>query len=160
MVFSTKVTWCAIAIALAFPNGWNVILKQLVHLNQPCLLRIGPYCLRCYLSVCYCCFQSFKCLILGHASNRFRDPFNYRFTLRFPGLLLQFSSHFLYFNSWAKQDRSLLNSDKDISLVDGLYVEKIEAIKSHTTLSASIPELISILGDTKFETRLWNSVNL
>jgi hypothetical protein len=43
-----------------------------------------------------------------------------------------------------------------ILLVDSLYAEAIEAVKARTALSASTPELISILGDIKFETRLWN----
>jgi hypothetical protein len=48
-------------------------------------------------------------------------------------------------------------------LVDSLYTEEIEAVKSHAALSASTIELISILGDIKFEARLWirsKSVNL
>jgi hypothetical protein len=41
-------------------------------------------------------------------------------------------------------------------LVNSLYAEAIEAVKWHAALSASIPELILILGDIKFEARLWN----
>jgi hypothetical protein len=41
-------------------------------------------------------------------------------------------------------------------LVDSLYAEAIEAAKSRAALSASVHELISILGDTKAEVRLLN----
>jgi hypothetical protein len=41
-------------------------------------------------------------------------------------------------------------------LLDILYAEAIEAVKSRTALSASAPELISILGDIDFEARFWN----
>jgi hypothetical protein len=41
-------------------------------------------------------------------------------------------------------------------LVDSLYAEAIEAAKSRTALSASVHELISILGDTKAEARFLN----
>jgi hypothetical protein len=39
-------------------------------------------------------------------------------------------------------------------LVDNLYAEAIGAVKSRTDLSASTPELISILGDINSEARL------
>jgi hypothetical protein len=48
----------------------------------------------------------------------------------------------------------LFNSDKVILLVDSLYAEATEAVKARLTLSASTPELISIMGDTKFEAGL------
>jgi hypothetical protein len=48
----------------------------------------------------------------------------------------------------------LFNSDKAILLVDSLYAEAIEAVKARAALSASAPELISILGDIKFEAGL------
>jgi hypothetical protein len=54
----------------------------------------------------------------------------------------------------AEVGRSLFNSDKVILLVDSLYAEAMEAVKSHAALSASTLELISILGDNKFEARL------
>jgi hypothetical protein len=44
----------------------------------------------------------------------------------------------------------LFNSDKVILLVDNLYAEALEAVKARAALSASTPELISILGDIKF----------
>jgi hypothetical protein len=43
-----------------------------------------------------------------------------------------------------------------ILLVDSLYAGAVEDVKSRTPLSASFPELISILGDTKSEARLRN----
>jgi hypothetical protein len=52
--------------------------------------------------------------------------------------------------------RSLFISDKVILLVDSLYADVIEAVKARAALSASTPELISNLGDTRFEARLWN----
>jgi hypothetical protein len=39
-------------------------------------------------------------------------------------------------------------------LVDSLYAEALEAVKSRAALSASSSELISILGDIKSESRL------
>jgi hypothetical protein len=39
-------------------------------------------------------------------------------------------------------------------LVASLYAEAIEAVKLHAALSASIPELISILRDMNSEARL------
>jgi hypothetical protein len=50
-----------------------------------------------------------------------------------------------------------------ILLVDSLYAEAIESVKARAALSASTPELISMLGDIKFEARLRNrsqSVNV
>jgi hypothetical protein len=38
-------------------------------------------------------------------------------------------------------------------LVDSLYIETIEALKLCAALSASTPELISVLGDIKLEAR-------
>jgi hypothetical protein len=38
-------------------------------------------------------------------------------------------------------------------LIASLYAEAIEAVKSRAALSASIPELISILGDINSEAR-------
>jgi hypothetical protein len=48
----------------------------------------------------------------------------------------------------------LFNSDKVILLVNSLYAEAVEAVKARAALSASAPELISILGGIKFEVRL------
>jgi hypothetical protein len=45
-------------------------------------------------------------------------------------------------------------------LFASLYAETIEATKLHAALSASIPELISILGDINSEARLSNYLNL
>jgi hypothetical protein len=50
----------------------------------------------------------------------------------------------------------LFNSDKVILLVDILYADAMEAVKAHAALSASTPELISTLGDIRFEARLSN----
>jgi hypothetical protein len=44
--------------------------------------------------------------------------------------------------------------ERVILLVDSLYAEAIEDVKSWATLSASSPELISILGRTDSEARL------
>jgi hypothetical protein len=41
-----------------------------------------------------------------------------------------------------------------ILLVDSLYAEATEAVKSRAALSASTPDFIYILGDIKFEARL------
>jgi hypothetical protein len=61
---------------------------------------------------------------------------------------------FLYFNNRCRPDRLLFNSNKVILLVDSLYADEIEALKAHTALLASITELISTLGDIRFEARL------
>jgi hypothetical protein len=50
--------------------------------------------------------------------------------------------------------RSFLNSDKVILLADRRFAEALEAVKSHAALSASTPELISILADVVLEIRL------
>jgi hypothetical protein len=65
-----------------------------------------------------------------------------------------FLSLFLYFNKRSNPGRSLFKSEIVILLVDSLYAEAIEAVKSRADLSASTPELISILGDIKSEARL------
>jgi hypothetical protein len=41
-------------------------------------------------------------------------------------------------------------------LVVSLYAEGTESVKSRAALSASTPELISILGDINSEAGLWN----
>jgi hypothetical protein len=61
---------------------------------------------------------------------------------------------FSYFNNRSSPGRSLFKSAKVILLVDSLYAKAIEVVKARGALSASTPELISILGDTKFEARL------
>jgi hypothetical protein len=55
---------------------------------------------------------------------------------------------------------TLFRSESVILLVDSLYAEAIEAVKSRATLSASTPELILILGDISSEARLWNRPSL
>ena len=47
---------------------------------------------------------------------------------------------------------SLSRSESVILLVDSLYAEAIEAVKSRAALSASSSELIWILGEISFET--------
>jgi hypothetical protein len=41
-------------------------------------------------------------------------------------------------------------------LVENRYAEAMEAVNSCATLSASVPKLISVLGDIKLEARFWN----
>jgi hypothetical protein len=60
----------------------------------------------------------------------------------------------LGFNSRSRPRISLFLSESVTLLVASLYAEAIEAVKSRTVLSASIPELISILGNTSSEARL------
>jgi hypothetical protein len=50
----------------------------------------------------------------------------------------------------------LLKSEKVYLFFDSLYADAIEAVKARAALSASTPELISILGDITFEARLSN----
>jgi hypothetical protein len=61
---------------------------------------------------------------------------------------------FLYSNNRSGPGRSLLGSDKVILLFDSRYAEAIETVNARTALSDSTPELISILGDIKFEVKL------
>jgi hypothetical protein len=56
----------------------------------------------------------------------------------------------LYFNSRFRPGRLLFNSDKVILLVDSLYAEATEAVKARAALSASAPELISMIDQTVF----------
>jgi hypothetical protein len=67
-----------------------------------------------------------------------------------------FHSLRLCFNSRSRPGRSLFMSESVTLLVASLYAEATEAVKSRATLSASTPELISILGYINSEARLWN----
>jgi hypothetical protein len=49
---------------------------------------------------------------------------------------------------------TLFRVESLILLVDSLYAEAIDAVMSRAPLSASSPELISILGDIKSDARL------
>jgi hypothetical protein len=62
----------------------------------------------------------------------------------------------LCFNSRSRPGISLLVSEYVTLLVASLYPEAIKAVKSHAALSASTPELISILGDINSKARLLN----
>jgi hypothetical protein len=66
-----------------------------------------------------------------------------------------FHSLHLCFNSRSRPGMSLFMSESVSLVVDNLYAEAIEAAKSRAGLSASTPELISILGNIKSKTRLW-----
>jgi hypothetical protein len=61
-----------------------------------------------------------------------------------------------FFNKRSKPGRSLFRSERVILLVANLYAEAIEAVKSRAALSASSPELISVLAYTEAEASLWN----
>jgi hypothetical protein len=60
----------------------------------------------------------------------------------------------LSFNNRSKPGSLLLRSKSVILLVDSLYAEAIEAEKSRAALSASTPDLCSILGDINSDARL------
>jgi hypothetical protein len=60
----------------------------------------------------------------------------------------------LCYSKISRQGRSLLRSEDEIILVDSLYAEAIEAVKSRAAISASSPELIWILGEINSEARL------
>jgi hypothetical protein len=62
----------------------------------------------------------------------------------------------LYLNNRSRPSISLFNSDKAILLVYILYADAMEAVKAHAALSSSTLELISTLGDIRFEARLSN----
>jgi hypothetical protein len=57
----------------------------------------------------------------------------------------------LCFNSRSRPGISLFMSESVTLLVASLYAKSIEAVKSRAALSASTPELISILGDINSE---------
>jgi hypothetical protein len=76
-----------------------------------------------------------------------------------PGSLVSchnFLIFLLYLKRRSRPGISLFKSDKVILFVDSLYADAIEAVKARAALSASTPELISTLGDIRFEARLWN----
>jgi hypothetical protein len=85
-------------------------------------------------------------------------PINCCFTCWIPGYLPQFPCLRLWLSWLSRPGRSLLRSDGVILLVDSLYVEATEAVKSETAFSASFPELIWILGKitSNSEAMLWN----
>jgi hypothetical protein len=62
-----------------------------------------------------------------------------------------FLSLFFSFNSRSKRGRSVLTSESVTFLVDNLYAEAMEAVKSRAALSAFIQVLISGLGDINSE---------
>jgi hypothetical protein len=99
----------------------------------------------CYFCICKFCFPPFKCHFPGHACNCFETQFS---SVLHPGSLVSchsFFTLFLYFNNRSRPGRLLFNSYKMILLVDSLYVNAMEAVKAHTALLASTPELISTL---------------
>jgi hypothetical protein len=59
-----------------------------------------------------------------------------------------------YVLALTRRGRSLLRSESVILLVDSLYAEAIETVKSQATLSASLSMLIWILGEINSEARL------
>jgi hypothetical protein len=64
-----------------------------------------------------------------------------------PGLLATFSLTSAYVLANFRPGVSLLKSKREILLVDSLYTEAIEAVKSQAALWASSPQLIWILSD-------------
>jgi hypothetical protein len=62
----------------------------------------------------------------------------------------------LYFNYRSRLGRSFFIPKSVILLVDNLYAEVMETVKSRVALSASTPKLISTLGDINSEARMWN----
>jgi hypothetical protein len=101
-------------------------------------------------------FPPLKCPSTGHSSDWVRNPVNCSFTFWIPAACHNFLSFCLCFNKKSKPGRSLFRSESVTLLVDNPYAGAIEAAKSRAALSASFPDLISILGDTESETRLWN----
>jgi hypothetical protein len=62
----------------------------------------------------------------------------------------------LWLGSRTRPGISLFMSESVTLLVASLHAEAIEAVKSSAALSASTPELITILGEINSEARLWN----
>jgi hypothetical protein len=116
--------------------------------------RNGPYTLRSDLTVAYFCFPPFKCLFRAIRLICFVTQLT---AVLHAGSLVSchiFRSLCLYFNNRSRPGRSLFICKSVILLVDNLYAETIEAVKSRVILSASTPELILTLGDIGSEARL------
>jgi hypothetical protein len=125
---------------------WSIPLKE--------GFRNGPYSLRCDFSITYFSFPPFKCLFAVIRLIAFVSRLTA--TLHAGSLVSchNFLSLCLCFNNRSRPGQSLFISESVTLLVDSLYAEAIEVVKSGAALSASTPELISILGEINSETRL------
>jgi hypothetical protein len=161
MVFVTQIMRCDLLLwpcsTLAFSFGRYVVKK---NMNSGWYLWSIPFHkrfwnrpqnLRCDLTVPYFCFPPFECLSTGHSSDGFGDRINCYFTRWIPTYLPQFSYLRLRFSRLSRPGRSLLRSERVIFLVDSLYAEAIETVKSQAALSASSHELIWILCEINSE---------
>jgi hypothetical protein len=150
------------AIALASSDGRDL------RPEAPCIAvgALGPSLVRRNfarghiawgdLSITYFCLPPFKCLLRVIRLIAFETQFT---AALHAGSLVSchnFRSLCLCLNNRSKPGRSLLRSRSVILLVDSLYAEAIEAENSRAALSASTPDLISILGDINSEARFWN----
>jgi hypothetical protein len=104
-----------------------------------------PQSLRCDLTVPCLCFLLFECLYTGHSSDGFGDPIKYGFTCWIRVTCCSFLNLHLRFSTLSRAGKSLLRPKSVILLVDSLYAEATEAVKSRADLSASSSKLIFIL---------------
>jgi hypothetical protein len=94
-----------------------------------------------------------RLMILATQSNAFLHA-------RYQVICRSFLNIHLWFSSLSREGTSLLRSEGVILLVDSLYAEAIEAVKSRAALSVSSPELICILCEINSEVILWNRPHL
>jgi hypothetical protein len=104
--------------------------------------------LRRDLTVPYFCFPPFECLSTGNSPDGFDDPISCRFTCH------SFFNLRLCFSRFSRPGTSLLRSESVIFLVDSLYTETIESVKSRAALSDSSPEVIWIVCEINSKARL------
>jgi hypothetical protein len=153
IVFVTQVMWCelvfqAVRNCIGFSSGRNFRPKEPWCLWPTPLyegFRNGPYNLRCDLTVAL-----FRVILLIDFVTQLTAILHAESLVSCHNFL----SLCLCFNNQSRPVWSLFMPESVILLVDKLYAEAIEAVKSRTDLSASTPELISILGDINSEIRL------
>jgi hypothetical protein len=129
----TNCSWCL----------WSIPLHERFS-NWPCSLR-------CDVSVCYFFYPPSSAFL---RVNRLIDFVTQLTDDLHVGSLVSchnFLSLFFGFNSRSKPGRSVLTSESVTILVDSLYAETMEAVKSWAILSASISVLISSLGGINSE---------
>jgi hypothetical protein len=82
------------------------------------------------------------------------------FACRFLVSCHNFMSYFFSFNNRSRPDISCYRSNIAVFLVDCLYAEAIETVKSRAFLSSSLEEWIWIFGTVSSKAKLWNRSRL
>jgi hypothetical protein len=118
--------------------------------------RNRPFCLKCDLSFLYLGFPLlsalFRVILLIVLVTQFTASLHAGSWVSCHNFL----SHCLCFSRWSRADGPQFQSETVVGLDNCLHAVSIEAAKLCAALSASIHELILILGDTKSDARLWN----